>query len=106
MKMGAVTHSPLFFPGFDKMVHCGFFFIFTVLAIHGAIAQKGNFSFGVAVKMLVVAVAFGAAIEILQLYIFTWRSGEWNDLFADTVGAGMATFSSLMFVKRYRDEKT
>jgi VanZ family protein len=100
MKMGAVSHSPMFFEGFDKMVHCGFFFMFTVLAIHGVIAQHRNFNFGTAVKMFVVAIAFGAAIEILQLYIFTWRSGEWNDLFADTVGAGMATFSSIMFVKR------
>ena len=100
MKMGAVSHSPMFFEGFDKMVHCGFFFMFTVLAIHGVIAQHSNFNFGNAVKMFVIAIAFGAAIEILQLYIFTWRSGEWNDLFADSVGAGMATFSSLMFVKR------
>jgi VanZ family protein len=100
IKMGAATHSSLFFPGFDKLVHCGFFFMFTVLALHGLIAQKNNFTFLDAVKMFVVAVAFGAVIEILQLYLFTWRSGEWNDLFADSVGAGMAAFSSIMFVKR------
>lgn len=101
MKMGAVSHSPLFFAGFDKMVHCGFFFMFTVLAISGLIAQKSNFVFWDAVKMFVVAIVFGAAIEILQLYLFTWRSAEWDDLFADSVGAGMAAFSSLIFAKRY-----
>ncbi|CAM3868345.1 VanZ family protein [Mucilaginibacter galii] len=100
MKMGSIAHSPRFFPGFDKLTHCCFFFMFTVLAIHGLIAQKSNFTFFDAVKMFAVAVAFGALIEILQLYIFTWRSGEWNDLFADSVGAGMAAFSSLIFVKR------
>jgi hypothetical protein len=39
------------------------------------------------------------------LYIFTWRSGEWNDLFADSVGAGMATFSTLLLATALSDEK-
>ena len=45
---------------------------------------------------LLVAVLFGGAIELLQKYLFTWRSGEWGDLFADAVGAGMALFSVLI----------
>jgi len=105
MKMGELSHSPSFFPGFDKLVHCGFFFVFTVLATYGAIKQKGNLTIGTCVKVLIIAIVFGALIEILQIYWFTWRSGEWNDLFADTVGASMATFSSLMIATAVSNEK-
>ena len=95
----------MFFPGFDKLVHCGFFFMFTALANYGLITQNGNISLANAVKVFIVAVIFGGLIEILQLYIFTWRSGEWNDLFADSVGAGMATFSTLLLATALSDEK-
>jgi len=105
MKMGGVPHSPLFFEGFDKMVHCGLFFVFTTLVINGIIRQKGNLGWLNAVIVLVIAIVFGALIELLQLYIFTWRSGDWNDLFADSVGAGMATFGSVLNVTLISDEK-
>lgn len=96
MNMGSVAHSPRFFPGFDKLVHCGFFFMFTALYSYGMILQRGNFTILIAVKAFVVSVTFGALIEVLQLYIFTWRSGEWGDLFADSVGTGMAAFCALI----------
>jgi VanZ family protein len=105
MALGKVSHAPLFFPGFDKLVHCGFFFVLTVLANYGSIKQSGNLTFSAAVKAFTVAVVFGGIIELLQLYIFTWRSGEWNDLFADTVGVSMATFSSFMILKAFSNEK-
>jgi VanZ family protein len=98
MKTGNVTSSPLFFPGFDKLVHCGMFFVFAVLVNYGLIRQKGNLSTLSIVTMFLVPVAFGGTIELLQQYLFNWRSGEWQDLFADSAGAGMATFSSVMFM--------
>ena len=96
LKMGELGHSPRFFPGFDKLVHCGFFFMFTALTLQGIARQKGNLTLISCVKVFVIAIAFGALIEILQLYIFTWRSGEWNDLFADTVGACLGIFGVLV----------
>ncbi|MFD1258388.1 VanZ family protein [Mucilaginibacter terrae] len=102
---GKAGQSPLFFPGFDKLVHCGFFFMFTALILHGVSLQRGNLKLLSCVKAFVIAMAFGALIEILQIYIFTWRSGEWNDLFADTVGAGMAAFSSLITATAVNNEK-
>ena len=105
MKMGEVSHSPLFFEGFDKLVHCGLFFVFTSLVNYGIIRQIGKLTFITAVKVLVTAIVFGALIEILQLFWFTWRSGEWNDLFADTVGTSMAIFSSLLIQAGISDEK-
>ena len=106
LKMGELGHSPRFFPGFDKLVHCGFFFMFTALTLQGIARQKGNLTLISCVKVFVIAIAFGALIEILQLYIFTWRSGEWNDLFADSVGAGMAAFSSFIIATALDNEES
>ncbi|MBS7565938.1 VanZ family protein [Mucilaginibacter sp. Bleaf8] len=105
MSLGEVAQSPSFFPGFDKLVHCGFFFVFTTLACNGIIRQRGTLSYWNAFKVLIIAIAFGALIEILQSLIFTWRSGDWNDLFADTVGVCMAMFSVLITVLAIRNEK-
>lgn len=96
MPMGNVGESHLFFPGFDKLVHCGMFFVFTVFAANAHIRAKGNISIGMGLLLFLIAVAFGGIIELLQLYIFTWRDGDWADLFADSVGAGMATFCILV----------
>jgi len=41
------------------------------------------------------AVVYGGAIELLQLYFFTWRSGEWGDLFADFLGASMGVYGTI-----------
>lgn len=96
ISMGKVGESHLFFPGFDKMVHCGFFFMFVLLASNGLIRQNKGISIPVIFLIAFLGVFFGALIEILQLYVFTWRDGNWGDLFADTVGVGMATFSILV----------
>lgn len=88
----------MFFPGFDKLVHCGLFFVFAVFAASGYIRQFGarRFSFGMALKVFAITLFFGGLIEILQLYVFTWRDGNWDDFFADAVGAGMGVFSILV----------
>jgi len=96
ISMGKVGESSLFFPGFDKMVHCGFFFMFVLLSGNGLIRQSKGISIPVIFLVAFLGVFFGAVIEILQLYIFTWRDGNWADLFADTIGVGMATFSILV----------
>jgi VanZ family protein len=96
MPMGNIGESSLFFPGFDKLVHCGFFFVFVVFAENGLIRQNKNFVYTRVLITAVIAIIFGGAIELLQQYVFTWRDGDWADLFADTVGIGMATFSIMV----------
>lgn len=98
MKMGKVEDSPLFFPGFDKLVHCGFYVVFTIFYCYGLIRQHNytTFPFKYAILIFIVAVAYGGAIELLQAYVFTWRDGGWDDLFADAVGAGMGLFGVLI----------
>ena len=93
-----VTHEPMFFPGFDKLVHSGFFFALVVFWCNGIIRQQniGKISYKSATIIVVLSILYGALIEVLQLTIFTWRSGEWPDLFADTIGACMGIFSVLI----------
>ncbi len=98
MKMGKAEQSPLFFPGFDKLVHCGFYVVFTVFYSYGIIRQHNYtaFPFKFILLIFALAVAYGGAIELLQAYVFTWRDGGWDDLFADAVGAGMGLFGVLV----------
>ena len=98
LPMGDVAKSPSFFPGFDKLVHCGLFAVLAVLYCEGSIRRWNTktIRIEIAIKNTIVLISYGALIEMLQKYVFTWRSGEWNDLFADTVGACLGIFSVLI----------
>lgn len=107
ISFGSVGKSHLFFPGFDKLTHCGLFFVLSVFMGSGVIRQYGSrhFTLVAGLKVFGIAVLYGGLIEILQLYIFTWRSCEWDDLFCDSVGAGMAVFSILVILFASAHEK-
>jgi hypothetical protein len=98
MPMGGVGESHLFFPGFDKLVHCGLFAVFAILYCAGSIRSWSTraLRLNTAIKNTIVLIGFGALIEILQKYFFTWRSGNWDDLFADAVGVGIGIFGVLI----------
>jgi VanZ family protein len=104
IKLGKVAESPMFFPGFDKLVHCGFFFVLVVFYCNGLIRKTLPLplSYKSVIIVTVIAIIYGGIIELLQLTIFTWRSGEWNDLFADAVGASMGAFSVIITVNALR----
>lgn len=96
-----VDSLPLF-EGFDKLAHCGSFFLLTALILFGGIASsKGNirkYPFGIAV--LVITVVFAFLTEAAQLYLTSTRQAEWWDIFADAVGIGMALFAYLLFYRK------
>lgn len=91
-----------FFEGFDKMAHCGFFFVFTALLLLGSISPaSGNPSKikTITVTFLIASIlAFGT--EAIQYYLSTGRQADWWDIFADYVGIGMALFSYILFYRR------
>jgi VanZ family protein len=107
VSFGPVSKSPLFFPGFDKLTHCSLFFVLVVFWSNGIIRQQNVkfLTYKSAAVILAGCLAYGSLIEILQLTVFTWRSGEWGDLFADMVGAGMAAFSILVIERALGHEK-
>jgi len=108
IKLGRVPSAPIFFEGFDKLVHCGFFFVQVVFIAYGLIRGSNSYTFRYEqlIIPILLSLIYGGLIEILQNYFFTWRSGEWDDFFADTVGALMGAFSiftvfkALSYVKK------
>jgi VanZ family protein len=107
IKMGDIGSGHLFFPGFDKLVHCGLFFVLVVFYCNGFIRKHGqdNLTYLVFVKIIIGAILYGGLIEVLQAYVFTWRSGELADLFADAVGTCMGIFSVLLTMLAIKNVK-
>lgn len=94
----------IFFEGFDKLAHCGSFFLLTAFILFGGISgSKGTirkYRFGSVTLFVTGSLAF--LTEAGQYYLTTTRSAEWWDIFADFVGIGMALFAYLLFYrKRY-----
>lgn len=82
--------SPFPFP-IDKLVHflmyVGFSGATFVAYVHLAVKAK-RFSYLAAFFWcLLVPIVFGGLIEIIQYKYCPGRSGDWNDLLADTLGA-------------------
>lgn len=107
LDLGGVGKSHLFFEGFDKLTHCGLFFVLVVFYSNGYLRnnQHGTLSAFPAFVITLGAIAFGAIIELLQLYVFTWRGAEWADLFCDTIGACMAMFCILVITQTVKNVK-
>lgn len=97
----------MFFPGFDKLVHCSLFFVFVIVCFYGVIRQQilAAMPYKAVLFLIALGIVYGGIIELLQFYIFTWRSGEWDDLFADAVGASMAGFGILLTIYGMRYAK-
>src|SRR5471030_666279 len=95
LDLSDVSRQPIFFPGFDKLTHCGLLFVLVVFTCTCLMRQQSGrlLSYKEVITITAAAILYGGIIELLQLYVFTWRSAEWNDLFADTVGASMGAFS-------------
>lgn len=95
-------HS-LFFEGFDKMVHLGFFFVLTVLLFYGKIQQQNSYEYRLItiVKITLINICIGGGIELLQWKVFTYRSAEWWDFFSDMVGLGMGVFGYLLLHRKF-----
>lgn len=107
MSLGKIGESSRFFPGFDKLTHCGLFFTMTVLYCSGYLRAKNlsGLSFVQAFFITLAIIFYGGVIEVVQKYIFVWRSGDWNDLFADGVGACMGIFSIMVTIASTKNGK-
>jgi len=88
------------FEGMDKLVHTGFFFVFSVLLCRGFVMRNERNGVQVVVfaTVFLISLAFALLTEFLQYQFFTYRSGDWWDVFADSVGVGMGLFSYLVLI--------
>lgn len=98
VSLGKAGNSHLFFRGFDKLTHTGLFFVLTVITFYGLIRKQANARFSAAtfIAVFLLMFTFGGAVEILQWKFFTYRSGDWNDLFCDVLGSLMGIFSIIV----------
>lgn len=85
--LAPAQHLPLV-PGSDKLHH---------LVAYGGLmflATLPERSLPVLLALLVLAIAFGGAVELIQPYINRW--GEWADFVANSVGAFIGCGSALL----------
>jgi len=102
MPMESTVEKVPKFEGMDKLVHTGFFFVFSVLLCRGFMNKSGVrvVQLSTFCLTLLISLAFALLTEFLQYQFFTYRSGDRWDFFADSVGAGMGLFSYLVLVYR------
>lgn len=96
---GVALNSPDI-PHLDKFVHFVFYFGFAVLAGLAcreqrimAVSRTNEY-----LKVFLAALLFGTFIEVLQLTLTTWRSGDILDVVANSAGALAGT----AFLWRFR----
>ena len=101
MRTDGASNSGLFFEGFDKLVHLGFFYVLTVLMFYGKINYQHNYRFRslTIFKIILITASIGAGIEFLQATFFTYRSAEWWDFGCDMIGVFMGVFSYVLLHK-------
>jgi VanZ family protein len=73
----------------DKVIHLIMFGALSFLLMKGFVQQKNIITLNVHPKLFAVifTIIYGIMIELLQEYIFIWRSGEIFDAIADALGA-------------------
>ncbi len=97
-----------FFSGFDKLAHLGFFYVLTILLFYGKIKYQHSYRFRslTILKVILISVIIGGAIELLQWKVFTYRSAEWWDFICDMIGCLMGVFSYvLLHLSNYNEQK-
>ncbi len=92
------------FEGMDKLAHTGFFFVFSTLLYVGSSQYYGPrlSKFSNILIVVFLSICFGLFTEGIQKYIFTDRSADFWDLFADLVGTGMGSFAYLVLYRHSR----
>jgi hypothetical protein len=99
----AGVFKPFSFDSFlqiDKVIHLVLFFAWTVfwlLALQGTKA----ISFKTKLVVLLLGVAYGALIEVLQSSMHLGRSFEVDDMVADSVGALIGVLSINFIIKHF-----
>lgn len=90
------------FQGMDKLAHTGFFFVFSTLMYFGNTIYYGKRmnKFWSIVHVVFLSILLGFFTEGIQKYIFTDRSADVWDLFADLVGTGMGSFAYMVLYRR------
>ncbi|HBG42865.1 MAG TPA: hypothetical protein DDZ96_05180 [Porphyromonadaceae bacterium] len=86
----------------DKLAHFGMFFLLSAVCLwdyfrlyNGKPSKRKWIFWG-----FLIPVLYGGAIELLQHYVFTQRSGEWGDFAADVIGSMTATVLAIILIRK------
>ena len=86
----SIPKVPMFeIPHFDKFVHFALFFVLALflLSESNKLRKQGELTRLATVVAISVSFGFGLAIELLQLFLLTTRSGSLLDFIANMAGA-------------------
>lgn len=90
--------------GFDKIVHFTFFLTLSLILVYEDHRQhySGKSRLRASMGLIALGIVYGGGIELLQKYIFTYRSAEWLDLAADLLGClvAVALFNLVLFKRK------
>ncbi len=81
-------------PHLDKVVHAAMHFLL-VLFMTQETNKKNKWK-----QIIAISIIYGAIIELLQHYVFTWRSGDFLDLAANIFGA-ITAYVFFILIKKY-----
>ncbi len=92
------SFSSFHFKGIDKIAHFTLYFVFAILWWH---ALSYIYNKKVIWLVLVISIAFGIAMELLQLFFFLDRSFEVSDIIANIIGSfvGVSILNRTKFIK-------
>ncbi len=96
------VNSVTFYEGFDKMVHCGIFFILCIILYWESIlkSKRSVNKWTSILKIVSSTIIFAFITEAAQQYLSPTRTADIWDICADIIGIGMATFAFIFFYKR------
>ena len=79
---------------FDKFVHAGIFFVLVLLTVRGFLLQTRFIKIQHKAKAVavVLCIAYGGSLEIMQGTLFEERSADVYDFIANSFGCVMALF--------------
>lgn len=86
-----LPHIPMF-RGADKLIHCGMYFIFSVLSCW---TLKTELNYSRLFYIIIGTVGWGVLMEYLQLDMNRGRSFSWYDELANSIGV---TFGILIYI--------
>jgi len=85
---------------FDKLVHASIFYILsTLIFIIGLKENKSPLFF---ISFLIVSIAYGISLEIMQATVFVNRSADWIDMLANSFGCLTAFFLRKKMFAKYQ----
>jgi VanZ family protein len=88
---------------FDKWVHAGMFFLLVLLWCRPFASGHSSWNVKRRVFILVAftGLAYGIAMEFVQLHLIRNRSFDWGDIAADAIGSAIGLwFSTGRYIKK------